>query len=115
MAVGVITDVLMLAAITDVDVQPLIVFTTLTVKLPPLVLVAPVEAVFGELMLDPPGPVHVILYTGEEAVVDNVMAEFKQVITPPVLGVLVVVLFIAAMLIVVKFLHPLIAAVTLIL
>lgn len=92
-AEGVITEVLILAAITEVDVQPLIVFKTLTVKLPPLVLVAPVEEVFGELMLDPPGPVHVIIYIGVVAVVDKVIAEFKQVITPPVLGVLVTVLF----------------------
>jgi hypothetical protein len=96
MAVGVITEVFMLAAITEVDVQPLIVFNTLTVKLPPLVLVAPVDEAFGELMLEPPGPVQVILYIGVVAVVDNVIAEFKQVITPPVLGVLVTVLFCVA-------------------
>jgi hypothetical protein len=115
MAVGVITEVFMLAAITEVDVQPLIVFNTLTVKLPPLVLAAPVDEAFGELMLEPPGPVQVILYIGVVAVVDNVIAEFKQVITPPVLGVLVVVLLIAATVIVVKFLQPFMVAVTLML
>jgi hypothetical protein len=122
MAVGVITEVFMLAAITEVDVQPLIVFNTLTVKLPPLVLVAPVDEAFGELMLEPPGPVQVILYIGVVAVVDNVIAEFKQVITPPVLGVLVTVLFcvaktveLAEPVIVVKFLQPFMVAVTLML
>jgi hypothetical protein len=58
--------------------------------------VAPVDEAFGELMLEPPGPVQVILYIGVVAVVDNVIAEFKQVITPPVLGVLVTVLFCVA-------------------
>lgn len=114
-AVGVITVVLMFAAITEVEVQPLSVFSTLTVKLPPLVLVTPVDDVFGEDILEPPGPLHVILYNGVLAVVDNVMAEFKQVITPPVLGVLVVVLLIGAIVIVVKFLQPLIVDVTLML
>jgi hypothetical protein len=66
-------------------------------------------------MLEPPGPVQVILYIGVVAVVDNVIAEFKQVITPPVLGVLVVVLLIAATVIVVKFLQPFMVAVTLML
>ena len=114
-AVGVITVVLIFAAITEVELQPLSVFKTLTVKLPPLVLVTLVEEVFGEDMLEPPGPLHVILYKGVLAVVDKVIAEFKHVITPPVLGVLVVVLLIGAIVIVVKFLQPFKVDVTLIL